>query len=305
MMEDRVPLTRFAWLSIVTAVLTIALKVVAYWLTGSVGLLSDALESGVNLVTAVMALIILTIAAQPPDDEHEYGHSKAEYFSGGIEGGMILVAAVAISYTAVLRLIQPQPLEQVALGLWVSVLAAIGNGVTALVLLRVGRRHNSLTLVANARHLLTDVWTTAGVIVGVFAVSLTGWQWLDPLLAIFVAMNIVRTGFLLLRTAVNGLMDCVLPPEELAQIRVVLDRYASDDIQYHALRTRQSGAHRFVSLHVQVPGIWTVQRGHTLLEDIERDLRLTLPKLSVLTHLEPVDDPVSWEDIELNRPEKR
>ncbi len=303
-MEDRLQLTRFAWLSIATAVLTIALKAVAYWFTGSVGLLSDALESGVNLVTAVVALIILTIAAQPPDTDHEYGHSKAEYFSGGIEGGMILVAAVAISYTAVLRLLHPQPLEQVALGLWVSVLAAIGNGVTALVLLREGQRHNSLTLVANARHLLTDVWTTAGVIIGVFAVSWTGWQWLDPILALFVAINIVRTGFLLLRTAVNGLMDSALPPTELDQIQVVLEKYTSDEIQYHALRTRQSGANRFVSLHVQVPGMWTVQRGHTLVEDIERDLRRALPKISVLIHLEPVDDPVSWEDIALNRPEE-
>ena len=303
-MEDRLQLTRFAWLSIVTAVLTITLKAAAYWFTGSVGLLSDALESGVNLVTAVVALVILTIAAQPPDTDHEYGHSKAEYFSGGIEGGMILVAAVAISYTAVLRLLNPQPLEQVALGLWVSVLAAIGNGVTALVLLRVGKRHNSLTLVANARHLLADVWTTAGVIIGVFAVGLTGWQWLDPLLALLVAANIVRTGFVLLRTAVNGLMDCALPPRELAQIKAVLDKYASDDIQYHALRTRQAGATRFVSLHVQVPGEWTVQRGHALLEDVERDLRHILPKMSVLIHLEPVDDPVSWEDIELNRSDR-
>ncbi len=303
-MQDRYQLTRYAWLSIATAVLTIGLKATAYWLTGSVGLLSDALESGVNLVTAVMALIILTIAALPPDDEHEYGHSKAEYFAGGIEGSLILVAALAIGYTAVQRLIHPQPLEQIGLGLFVSVLAALGNGLTALVLLRVGRQHNSLTLTANAQHLLTDVWTSGGVLVGVLAVWLTGWQWLDPVLALLVALHIIRTGVKLVGTAVNGLMDTSLPAEEVAKVRAVLDGYCCDEVQYHALRTRQSGATRFVSVHVQVPGDWTVQRGHTLLEDIERDLRRVVAPVSVFTHLEPVDDPISWEDIELHRGEK-
>jgi cation diffusion facilitator family transporter len=302
-MEDRQTLTRFAWLSIATAVLTIGLKAAAYLLTGSVGLLSDALESGVNLVTAVFALIILTIAAQPPDEEHEYGHTKAEYFSGGFEGSLILIAALVIAVTAVQRLFQPQPLEQVSLGLIVSVLASVGNGLTALVLLRVGRQHNSLALTANARHLLTDVWTSLGVIVGLLAVKLTGWQWLDPLLALLVALQIVRTGVGLLKTAVNGLMDTSLPAEEVNQVRAVLERYCSDAVQYHALRTRQSGAYRFVSVHVQVPGDWSVQRGHTLLEAIERDLRQVVAPVSVFTHLEPVDDPVSWEDISLHRPE--
>lgn len=300
-MQDRQQLTRYAWLSIATAVLTIGLKAAAYWLTGSVGLLSDALESGVNLVTAVMALIILTIAALPPDDEHEYGHSKAEYFSGGIEGSLILVAALAIGYTAVQRLIYPQPLEQIGLGLFISVLAALGNGLTALVLLRVGRQHNSLTLTANAQHLLTDVWTSAGVLVGVLAVWFTGWQWLDPVLALLVALHIIRTGIKLLRAAVNGLMDISLPAEEVAKVRAVLDSYRGEDVQYHALRTRQSGANRFISVHVQVPGAWSVQRGHTLLESIERDLRQVMAPVTVFTHLEPVDDPVSWEDIELHR----
>ncbi len=303
-MQDRYQLTRYAWLSIATAVLTIGLKAAAYWLTGSVGLLSDALESGVNLVTAVMALIILTIAAQPPDDEHVYGHSKAEYFAGGIEGSLILVAALAIGYTAVQRLIHPQPLEQIGLGLLVSVLAALGNGLTALVLLRVGRQHNSLTLTANAQHLLTDVWTSVGVLVGVVAVWLTGWQWLDPVLALLVALHIVRTGVVLVKTAVNGLMDTSLPAEEVAKVRAVLDVYRSEEVQYHALRTRQSGANRFVSVHIQVPGDWSVQRGHTLLEAIERDLRQAVAPVSVFTHLEPVDDPVSWEDIELHRGEE-
>ena len=300
-MHDRHDLTRFAWLSIATAVLTIGLKAAAYWLTGSVGLLSDALESGVNLITAVFALIILTIAAQPPDAEHEYGHSKAEYFAGGIEGSLILFAALAIGFTAVQRLLNPQPLEQVGIGLFVSVLAALGNGLTALVLLRVGRQHNSLTLTANASHLLTDVWTSVGVIVGVLAVTWTGWQWLDPLLALLVALHIVRTGVLLVKTAVNGLMDRSLPAAEVAKVRAVLDGYCSEEVQYHALRTRESGAYRFVSVHVQVPGAWTVQRGHTLLEAIERDLRQAVAPVSVFTHLEPVEDPVSWEDITLHR----
>ena len=303
-MKERPTLTRFAWLSVATAVLTIGLKATAYWLTGSVGLLSDALESGVNLVTAVFALVILTIAALPPDEEHEYGHSKAEYFASGVEGGLILIAALAIGVTAVQRFIQPQPLEQVGLGLFVSVLAALGNGLTAMVLLRVGRQHNSLTLTANARHLLTDVWTSAGVIVGVVGVALTGWHWLDPLLALLVALHIVRTGVVLLQTAVNGLMDVSLPVEEVARVRDVLDGYCSDEVQYHALRTRQSGAYRFVSVHVQVPGAWSVQQGHTLLEAIERDLRLAVPPVAVFTHLEPVDDPLSWDDIALHRVEE-
>jgi cation diffusion facilitator family transporter len=302
-MQDRHQLVRFAWLSIVTAVLTIGLKAVAYWLTGSVGLLSDALESGVNLVTAFFALFILTIAAQPPDEDHEYGHSKAEYFAGGIEGSLIVFAALVIGYTAVLRLLQPQPLEQIGLGLLVSVLAALGNGLTAWVLLRVGRQHNSLTLTANARHLLTDVWTSLGVIVGIVAVGLSGWQWLDPALALLVAVNIVRTGGILVKTAVSGLMDSSLPAKEITQVRAVLDSYSSNEVQYHALRTRQSGAQRFISVHVQVPGDWSVQRGHTLLEAIERDLRSALAPVSVFTHLEPVDDPVSWEDIALDRGE--
>ncbi len=303
-MQNRHQLTRYAWLSIATAVLSIGLKAAAYWLTGSVGLLSDALESGVNLLTAVFALIILTIAAQPPDDEHEYGHSKAEYFSGGIEGSLILVAALAIGYTAVQRLLQPQPLEQVGWGLCVSLVAALGNGLTALVLLRVGRQHNSLALTANASHLLTDVWTSLGVLGGVLAVWLTGWHWLDPVLALLVALHIIRTGVKLLGTAVNGLMDSSLPAAEAAQVRNVLESYCSDEVQYHALRTRQSGANRFVSVHVQVPGHWSVQRGHTLLESIERDLRQAIAPVSVFTHLEPVEDPVSWEDIELHRREE-
>lgn len=300
-MKERERLTRFAWLSIATAVFTIALKASAYWLTGSVGLLSDALESGVNLATAVFALIILTVAARPPDEEHAYGHSKAEYFAGGLEGGLIVGAAIIIAATAVPRLIHPQPLEQLGLGLVVSVVAAVANGLTAFILLRAGRQYRSLTLVADGRHLLTDVWTTGGVLIGLMVVGFTGWLRLDAIIALLVAAQISYTGIGLMREAVNGLMDPALPEDEVALVTAVLDSYAHEGVQYHALRTRQSGAQRFVSVHIQVPGEWSVQEGHALLEEIECALHGRLAPISVITHLEPLEDPASWEDIPLNR----
>jgi cation diffusion facilitator family transporter len=300
-MMPRQQLTRFAWLSIGTAVITIGLKAAAYILTGSVGLLSDALESGVNLVTAVLALVILTIAARPPDDEHAYGHDKAEYFSGGVEGTLIVIAAATIIGTAVPSLFNPQPLEQLGIGIVVSVIAAVCNWATARILLRAGSQHNSITLTAGARHLLADVWTSGGVVLGIGIVALTGWQWLDPVLAIIVALHILRSGLRLVREAINGLMDVSLPAAELEKVVSILERYREQNIQYHALRTRQSGAQRFISVHIQVPGAWSVQEGHSLVEEIERDLRQALAPVSVITHLEPVEDPVSWQDIPLNR----
>ncbi|MEJ2747253.1 MAG: cation diffusion facilitator family transporter [Anaerolineae bacterium] len=301
-MYERKQLTRYAWLSIGTAVLTIGLKVTAYLLTGSVGLLSDALESGVNLAAALFALVALTIAAHPPDEEHAYGHAKAEYFSGGAEGMMILFAAGTIAYSAVPRLLKPQPLEQVGIGLLVSLVAAAANFGTAQILLRAGRRHNSITLTADSRHLMTDVWTSGGVLVGVGAVALTGWQILDPLIALAVAAQIVYSGVKLVRQAVLGLMDTALPPEEMEKATAVLTRYHDENgITYHALRSRESGAQRFISVHVQVPGAWSVQQGHTLLEELERDLRQAVPLASIFTHLEPAEDPASWDDIELQR----
>lgn len=302
MMNERKQLTRYAWLSIGTAVLTIGLKVTAYLLTGSVGLLSDALESGVNLAAALVALVALTVAALPPDEEHAYGHAKAEYFSGGAEGMMILFAAGTIVYSAVPRLFNPQPLEQVGIGLAVSLLAAVANFGAARILLRAGRQHNSITLTADAHHLMTDVWTSGGVLLGVGAVALTGWQILDPIIAMIVAAQIVNSGVKLMRQAVLGLMDTALPPEELERVTAVLTRYHNEKgITHHALRSRESGAQRFISVHVQVPGVWSVQEGHTLLEELERDLRLAVPGMTVFTHLEPIEDPVSWEDIELQR----
>lgn len=294
-------LTRFAWLSIAAAVVTIALKAAAYFITGSVGLLSDAVESVVNLVGGIMALAMLTVAARPADEDHAYGHGKAEYFSSGVEGSLILVAAVSIAVAAVMRLVTPQPLRELGLGLAVSVAASVVNLVVALVILRAGRAHGSITLEANARHLLTDVWTSVGVLGGVGAVALTGWQRLDPIVALLVAANIVWTGVGIVRRSIGGLMDTALRAEDVTAVRQVLDGYAAGGVQFHALRTRQAGVRKFVSVHVLVPGAWTVQRGHELLERIEDDIRRALPDAVAFTHLESLDDPASWEDQTLER----
>jgi cation diffusion facilitator family transporter len=299
--NDRASLKRFAWLSIAAAVATIALKALAYLLTGSVGLLSDALESFVNLAGALMALSMLSLAARPADANHAYGHGKAEYFSSGVEGGLILIAAASIAVAAVDRLFNPRPLEQLGLGLGISVVASAINLGVGLVLMRAGRQYESITLEANAHHLMTDVWTSAGVLVGVGAVALTGWLWLDPVVALAVAANIVWTGVRIVRSSILGLMDTALPEAEQAQIAAVLERYVGDEVQYHALRTRRAGPRRFVSVHVLVPGEWTVDRGHELLERIEAELRAALPMTSVLTHLEPLGDPAAWDDLDLDR----
>jgi cation diffusion facilitator family transporter len=298
---NRSALTRFAWLSIAAAIATITLKTVAYRLTGSVGLLSDALESVVNLIGAMMALGMLTIAARPEDDDHAFGHGKAEYFSSGVEGTLILVAAASISVAAVDRLLSPQPLEQLGLGLAVSVGASLINLGVALILLRAGKRHDSVTLEANAHHLLTDVWTSAGVLVGVGCVALSGWQALDPITAIVVAGNIVWTGVKIVRKSVRGLMDTAIPQVEIDALEQALAPYKRDGIMFHAVRTRQAGSRRFVSLHVLVPGAWTVHTGHEWLERIEADLRSVVPGVNILTHLESRDDPAAWEDVNLDR----
>lgn len=300
-MEDRAGLTRYAWLSIFTAVVIILLKVVAYRLTGSIGFLSDALESGANIVAAVFTLAALIIAARPPDDEHAFGHTKAEYLSAGAEGALILAAAVFIFVQAVARLLDPQPLQQVGLGVLVSAVAAVVNFLAARVLLRAGRQRRSTALTADAQHLLTDVWTSIGVIVGVGLAALTGRLWLDPVVALVVALQILLTAFKLLHTSFDGLLDAGLPEEEVRQVQDILDRYQIDGVGYHALRTRQAGAQRFVSVHIQVPGEWSVQQGHEFLEVIEQDVRRALAPVNVTTHLEPVEDPVSWEDTDLNR----
>lgn len=301
---NRSHLTRYAWLSIAAAVLTIVLKTTAWLVTDSVGLLSDAAESLVNLAGAVMALTMLTIAARPADADHAYGHGKAEYFSSGLEGGLILIAAVAIGVAAVPRLITPQPLQEVGVGLAISTAASLVNLLVALVILRAGKRQESITLEANAHHLLTDVWTSVGVIVGVGSVALTGWNWLDPVVALIVAANILVTGFSIVRRSVLGLMDPSLPETDQKAIGAVLARYTEERVQFHALRTRQAGPRRFISVHVLVPGDWTVQRGHDFLEQIEDDLRAAVPNATVFTHLESIDDPASWKDLELEREAK-
>jgi cation diffusion facilitator family transporter len=298
---NRSRLTRFAWLSIAAAVFTLALKTWAYFITGSVGLLSDAIESVVNLAGGIMALGMLSVAARPADEDHAYGHSKAEYFSSGVEGGLIVIAAISIIVSAVPRLITPRPLAEIGLGLGISLGASIVNLVVALVLLRAGRNYKSITLEADARHLLTDVWTSAGVLAGVGLVALTGWNALDPVVALLVATNIIWTGVGIVRRSVSGLMDAMLSSDDVAAVRQVLDRYTPEGVEFHALRTRQAGAWKFVSVHVLVPGHWTVHRGHQLLERIEGDIRRDLPDSTVFTHLESLDDPASWEDQSLER----
>jgi cation diffusion facilitator family transporter len=303
-LANRKSLIRYAWLSIAAAVITIGLKAVAYLLTGSIGLLSDAMESLVNLAGALMALAMLTVAARPADDEHTYGHSKAEYFSSGVEGTLILLAAISIGIASVQRLIEPRSLEQIGLGLGVSIVASLVNLGVALVLRSAGKRHQSITLEANARHLMTDVWTSAGVLIGVGAVALTGWERLDPIVALVVAGNIVWTGVRIVRTSALGLMDTALPLDEQNTVRKTLDQFAQLGIQFHALRTRQAGVRRFVSLHVLVPGGWTVYQGHRMLERIEEEIRKALPNATVFTHLESLEDPSSWDDMTLDRADK-
>lgn len=301
MNPDRSFLTRYAWLSIAAALATIGIKAAAYLLSNSVGLFSDAVESLVNLAGAVMALAMLRIAARPADEEHAYGHSKAEYFSSGVEGSLIFIAAIGIAAAAVQRLLVPRPLGALGLGLAVSVAASLINLVVALVLRRAAKKHGSITLEANAGHLLSDVWTSAAVLLGVGAVALSGWQVLDPLIALLVAAHIARTGFSIGRKSVMGLMDTALPDEDLELLEQTLAPYMKEEVRYHALRTRRSGVRRFVSLHVLVPGNWTVQRGHRLLELIEADIRAALPNANVFTHLESLDDSSSWEDQSLDR----
>ncbi len=289
----------YAFLSIAAAILTIALKLGAYLLTNSIGFLSDAMESGVNLVAAVFAVWALTYAAKPPDEEHVFGHSKAEYFSSGFEGALILVAAISIAIAAIPRLIHPEPLEQVSIGLLLSIIASAINGGVALILLKAGKRLHSITLRADAHHLLTDVWTSVGVILGLLLVSVTGWLILDPLIAILVAINIVWTGAKLIQESSSALLDASIPLTERQMIDELLSAYDRQQVQFHAIRTRMAGMRKFVSFHVLVPGAWTVQQGHDLCEEIESKICQSLPNINVFIHLEPLEDPKSWTDQEL------
>lgn len=296
---SRARLVRFAYASIAAASVTIVLKIIAWQLTNSTAMLSDAYESGVNLFAAIFALLMLRWASLPEDEEHAYGHTKAEYFAAGVEGGLILVAAFAIGWASIGRLINPVALEDVGLGIAVSAAASLVNLGVGIMLIHVGRDNRSLALEADGHHLMTDVLTSAGVIAGVAAVAATGWDRLDPIIALLVAANIVVTGTRLIVRSTGGLMDRALPPDELATVRRVLDGLAEQGVQHHALRTRQSGHRAFMSVHILVPGMWSVQQGHDLLEQLEADLTSAVPHLDVFTHLEPVEDPASFADAQL------
>jgi cation diffusion facilitator family transporter len=294
-------IVRYAALSVVAALVTIALKAGAYRLTGSIGLLSDALESLANLIAAVVALFALSVAARPADEDHAYGHTKAEYFSSLFEGGLILIAAASIIVTAAQRFLNPLAIRDPAIGLAISAAASVVNLAVARVLQRAGRRHESIALEADAQHLMSDVWTSIGVIVGVGAAVVTGWHRLDSIVAIVVAANVLRSGVVLVRRSLLGLLDTGLPEETRRKITQILEAHAAEGVRYHALRTRQAGSRRFISFHILVPGQWSVQRGHDLLEEIEEKVRAAVPNSSVDTHLEPIEDPVSWNDLRLER----
>lgn len=290
-------LSKYAVLSLVAGIGVLVLKLGAWRVTDSVGLLSDALESLVNIAAAGVAIVALRAASKPPDADHQFGHGKAEYFSALVEGAMIVVAATMIIYSAVERLLNPAPLEEVGVGLAISVLASLINAAVALLLFRVGRAHGSAALVADAHHLVTDLWTTGGVLIGVVLVALTGWDRLDPIIALAVAVNIIVVGVRLLRGSTSGLLDAALPADEVASIRQILRGYQRDDVVIHGLQTRRAGRQRFVSMHVLVPGEWTVAAGHDLCDAIESDVEAALTGTACITHLEPIEDPRAWEDL--------
>lgn len=294
-------LSRFAWLSVAAAIVTIVMKFAGYVVTGSVGLLSDAAESLVNLVAAVVALVVLKVIAKPADQDHEFGHSKAEYFSAGLEGAMILVASGFIIAASIGRLLDPQPIEQIGLGLVLSVAASVVNLVVALILMKAGREHKSITLTADGKHLMTDVWTSVGVVVGVLLVWITQWWWLDPVIALLVALNILLTGYKLLMEAGGGLMDKAMDGPDRADVDRILDahRDPARNIDVHEVRTRVSGRQEFIEFHVLVPGKWSVEHGHDILHAMEDDLRDRFPGVHISSHLEPIEDERAYDDVDL------
>ncbi len=302
MSETRRNLTKYAWLSIAAAIVTIGLKMLAWQLTGSVGLLSDAAESTVNLVAAIMALVMLTVAARPPDDNHHFGHHKAEYFSAAVEGVMIFVAAVVIIVSAIERLLNPQPLESVSVGAAISSVAAVINAVVGTILIRAGRKYRSITLVADGKHLWTDVVTSIGVVVAILLIWLTKWEPLDPIIALVVGVNIIITGAKLIKDSTAGLMDTTLPDEENRTLARILCGFANDSVSFHGLRTRISGSQRFATLDILVPGAWTVQRSHDLIEEVEQAVRAEFSDIELRIHLEPREDPRAYADFHVEVP---
>lgn len=302
-MQKGKSLKKFLYLSIGAAIATIGLKTLAYLLTDSVGLLSDAMESCVNLVAACIALYLISLAERPADEKHAFGHSKAEYFSSAIEGFLIILAAFSIAWTAIPRILNPQPLENVSVGLLVSMGASIINLVVAIILIRNGKKNKSLILEADGKHLMTDVWTSVGVILGIALVKITGWLVFDGIIALLVAANIIWSGYILMRKSTRGLMDVAITDDERAKVEKKLDEYRTNlELDFHSFLSRQAGQWVFISFHVLVPPEWTVKQGHDILENIERDIRgIFNGSATVFTHLEPKDDPASMEDIGIYR----
>ena len=293
---------KFIYLAIAAAVATISLKLLAYFLTGSVGLFSDALESVVNLIAAVVALFMITLAEKPADEEHAFGHYKAEYFSSAIEGGLIVIAAFSIIWSAIPRIIHPQPLENVGVGLLVAVGASAINLAVGMILIKNGKKNHSITLEADGKHLMTDVYTSVGVLIGIGLVNITGFLVLDGIVAVGVAINILWTGYQLMHRSAQGLLDSAIPEEERQKIIDTLDKFKDQNIEYHSLMTRQAGRRKFISLHILLPGKLSIQEGHDSVENIEKAIRdLFGSPVTVFTHLEPVEDPLSMEDIGLDR----
>ena len=292
-------LSRYGWLAVATALATIALKAGAWLVTGSVGLLADAAESIVNLVAAVVALIALKIAVKPADANHNFGHTKAEYFSAAVEGVMIFIAAISIGIFAVQRLLVPQPLEAVGVGLAISVVASVLNGAVALLLIRAGRRHHSIALKADGKHLMTDVWTSAGVLAGIVLVWLTGWDWLDPVIAIAVGVNILFAGYALVQESTAGLMDVSLPEEDNERLRAILSSRAGAEVGFHLMRTRVSGTRQFMEFHLLVPDEWNIKQGHDFLEDLSDEIVSEFPRMTVTGHIEPINDARSYSHADL------
>lgn len=298
-------LKKFAYLSIVIALIVMVLKFSAYIYTGSVGLLSDALETIVNLIAATIALIMIHISEKPADERHEFGHSKAEYFSSAIEGGLIFVAATSIIWFAIPRLINQQSIQNINIGLVVSFGASVINFIVAKVLINNGKKNNSLLLIADGKHLMTDVWTSAGVIAGIVIVKITGLLILDPIIAILVAINILWTGYKLIKDSANGLMDVSIPQDEIEIVENYLSYWKAKNIKYHSLMTRQAGRQRFISLHLLMPGEWTVQKGHDIADIIEEEIEEKFNgPTTVITHIEPIEDPASQNDIGIYRTKK-
>jgi len=293
--------SKLAGVSITASIFTIILKLLAFSFTNSVSLLSDALESFVNLLAAIITFFMVRLAHKPPDETHPYGHSKAEYISSIAEGFFIIIAAAAIIVTAAQRLLHPAALETPGLGLLFSVVASLINLVVGLVLIKNGKISRSLALEADGHHLLTDVYTTIGVLVGLAVVYTTHLYILDPIIAILVGLNIISAGFAIVQKSLAGFMDSAIDKGYVDFIKSVFNEYKSQKIEFHGLMTRQAGSRLFISFHILVPGAWTVQRGHSLVEEIEKKLRTSIPQSTITTHIEPLEDPISWEDEGLDR----